>query len=450
MSSFPKGFVWGAACAAYQCEGAWDADGKGRSIWDDFSHAAGKVKNGDTGDTACDSYRRFAEDIAIMKQFGIKAYRFSVNWPRILPNGTGKVNEAGLAHYEKLIDGLLAAGIEPWATLYHWELPSALCENGKNGWLDRGTPEAFAELASVFASRMKGKVRHYMTVNEPQCVAGLGYGNGEHAPGLRLPKEYQLTVMYHTILAHSLAAKTIRKIDPSVLVGTVTCGDLHYPAKPTPQCMEAAFRADGVIPGDDRGWAFNHIVYLDPILKGTWGENAPAFIRAFEAALPAGEMASLEKPDFLGVNVYHGTPVDEDGSPVQRMPGGPMTACKWPVTPEVMRCGIMHLYRRYGLPIYITENGQSCNDRVFLDGAVHDMDRIDYTQRYLAELKKGMDDGADVRGYFHWSLTDNFEWANGYDERFGLVYVDFETFERIPKDSIRWYAEVIAQNGANL
>lgn len=450
MNAFPKGFLWGAACAAYQCEGAWDADGKGRSIWDDFSHTAGKVKNGDTGDTACDSYHRFGEDIALMKRFGIKAYRFSVSWPRILPEGTGRINEAGLAYYERLVDALLEAGIEPWATLYHWELPSALCENGKNGWLDRAAAEAFAEYAAVFARRMKGRVRHYMTINEPQCVTGLGYGNGGHAPGLRLPRAYQMTVLYHTILAHSFAAKKIREIDPAALVGTVTCGSLHYPKKPTPQAAEAAGRADCTIPKDDWGWVFNHTVYLDPILRGTWGGEAPAFLKEFEAALPAGEMASLEKPDFLGVNVYNGEATDENGAPVQKTPGFPLTACKWPVTPEVMRYGILSLYKRYGLPIYITENGQSCNDRVYLDGAVHDPDRIDYMHRYLIELKKGMEDGADVRGYFHWSLLDNFEWNSGYDERFGLVYVDFETFERIPKDSMNWYKKVISENGANL
>ncbi|HWQ59481.1 MAG TPA: GH1 family beta-glucosidase [Clostridia bacterium] len=450
MTRFPEGFVWGVAGAAYQCEGAWDADGKGRSIWDDFSHTPGRVLNGDTGDTACDSYHRFAEDIKLLRRFGVKAYRFSVNWPRILPEGTGRVNEAGLAYYERLVDSLLRADIEPWATLYHWELPSALMENGKNGWLGRGAAEALAELADVFARRMKGKIRRYMTVNEPQCVAGLGYGKGEHAPGLTLPRECQLTALYNTILAHSLAAKAVRAIDPGVLVGTVTCGDLHFPAKPTKKSIAAARRLDNVVPDDPWGWMFNHVVYLDPILKGTWGEDAPAFLKAFEASLPAGEMASLEKPDFLGINVYHGIPVEEDGTRAGWVPGSPKTAMKWPVTPEVLRYGIGHVCERYGLPVYITENGQSCNDRVFLDGAVHDADRIDYMQRYLIELHKCIGDGGDVRGYFAWSLLDNFEWAYGYDERFGLVYVDYETFRRIPKDSFHFYSKVIEENGANL
>lgn len=450
MSLFPKGFLWGVAGAAYQCEGAWDADGKGRSIWDDFCHAAGNVKNGDTGDAACDSYHRVAEDVALLARLNVQAYRFSVNWPRILPKGTGEVLEAGLAYYEKLADALLAAGIEPWATLYHWELPSALCAGGKNGWLSRETAEAFAKFAAVFARRMKGKIRRYMTVNEPQCVAGLGYGNGLHAPGLQMPREYQLTALYNTILAHSLAAKEIRAIDPAAEIGTVTCGDLHYPIHPGEKANEAAYRADCMIPDADWGWVFNHAVYLDPIFFGTWGENAPAFIRQFEAALPEGELNSLEKPDFLGVNVYHGIPVDENGAPVKKPAGFPLTACKWLVTPEVMRYGLAHIHRRYGKPVYVTENGQSCNDRVFLDGRVHDPERIDYAHRYLLELGRGIADGADIRGYFHWSFLDNFEWASGYDERFGLVYVDFHSFERIPKDSFAWYARVVCENGGNL
>lgn len=450
MSAFPKDFLWGAACAAYQCEGAWDADGKGRSIWDDFCHAPGNVKNGDTGDVACDSYHRFREDVALLREYGIKAYRFSLNWPRILPNGTGEVNEAGFAYYEKLVDSLLAADIEPWVTLYHWELPSALCENGRMGWLSRDTAEAFAEFTALFARRMKGRVKHYMTVNEPQCVAGLGYGNGEHAPGLRLPREYQLAALYNTILAHSLAIREIRKIDPAAQIGTVTCGDLHFPQTPTEKGIEAAHRADAAIPDREWGWVFNHLCYLDPIFFGTWGKSAPKFMQSFEAGLPAGEMAALAKPDFLGVNVYHGIPVDEEGAPVKKAPGFPMTANKWLFTPEVMRYGISHLFERYKTPVYIAENGQSCNDRVYLDGKVHDADRIDYIRRYLIELQKGIAEGADVRGYFHWSLLDNFEWAAGYDERFGLVYVDFNTLARIPKDSMRFFAEVVSENGANL
>lgn len=447
MKGFPKGFLWGAACASYQCEGAWDADGKGPSIWDDFCHDTGHVRNDDTGDIACDFYHRYEEDIVLMKQIGIKVYRFSVSWPRVMPDGTGRLNEAGLQYYDRVIDTLLLQGIEPWVTLYHWDLPSAL--QAKGGWLNRDTVDAFGAYAAVIAKRFDGRVKTYMTINEPQCVVGLGYGSGEHAPGLLLSNAEQALCMHHLVLAHGVAAKALRENSSSpVRIGASSCGRLCYPLEDSPAAREAAYKASFHLTEDDWTFAFNS--FMDALMFHRYADDAPAFLKEFESTVQQSDWELMERPDFLGVNVYHGTGVDLDGRQVKWQPGYPLTATKWPVAPEVMHFGIINLYKRYGLPIYITENGQSCNDRIFMDGKVHDPDRIDYMHRYLLELKKAVDEGVPVLGYLHWSFLDNFEWAGGYDERFGMVYVDYPTQKRILKDSAFWYADVIAGNGAML
>ncbi len=445
MNGFPKGFVWGAACASYQCEGAWDEDGKGRSIWDDYCHDAGRghVRNDDTGDVACESYHRCAEDIALMKRIGLMAYRFSISWPRVLPEGTGRVNPAGLDYYDRLVDTLLENGIEPWVTLYHWDLPSALQEKG--GWMNRATIDAFRDYSALLANRLNGRVKHFMTVNEPQCIVLLGHGNGTHAPGLKLTNGELIACFHHLALAHGAASQAIRENSASpVEIGTVPTGRLCYPEKDTPAGREAARKASFKLSDED--WMFTFNVAMDPIMFRRYPDDAPDFIREFAAAVPSSDWALMEKPDFLGVNIYNGKCVDEKGRRV-RHAGEPLTACKWPVSPEVMHFGMVNLYQRYGLPIVIAENGQSCNDRVFLDGRVHDPDRIDFLHRYLCALNKAMDEGVPVQGYFHWSLLDNFEWAQGYDDRFGLVYVDYPSQRRILKDSAEWYAEVIRTNG---
>ncbi len=447
--SFPNGFVWGAACASYQCEGAWDVDGKGSSIWDDFSHDVGKghVSNDDTGDASCDFYHRYEEDIALMAQVGLKAYRFSISWPRILPNGTGEVNEAGLKFYDRVIDTLLRHGIEPWVTLYHWDLPSALQKAG--GWLNRATVDAFAVYAGIIAKRFDGRVKTYMTINEPQCVVGLGYGNGEHAPGLKLSNEERAICMHHVVLAHGVGAKALRENSSSaVQIGVVPCGRLCYPLADTPENRDAAYRASFRLTEED--WAFTFNAYMDAVMFHKFDDDAPEFLKEFAASVPQSDWDLVEKPDFLGVNVYQGAGTDENGRIARRPEGFPLTATKWPVTPEVLHYGPINLYKRYNLPIYITENGQSCNDRVFLDGKVHDPERINYLHRYLRELKKAIAEGVPVLGYLHWSFTDNFEWASGYDDRFGLVYVDYATQQRILKDSAHFYADVIRSNGETL
>lgn len=445
MSRFPANFLWGVACASYQCEGGWDADGKGLNIWDEFCHDLTRphIKNGDTGDVACDSYHRFREDVALMKQHNIRAYRFSVNWARILPDGDGAVNEAGLKFYEDLVDELLANGIEPLVTLYHWDLPSALQDKG--GWLNRDIVEAFGRYAGIFAARMKGKVKKYMTLNEPQCIAALGYGNGVHAPGWVLSEEKVARVFHHLCLSHSAAYRAIKAADPDAQVGVASCGRFTYPEKDTPKNREASYEATFALPADD--WMFTFDIFLDPICLRKYPDDIPPAVRRFADTVDPGDWALMESPDFIGVNVYNGKMVDEDGKYVERYPGFPVTANKWPVTPKVMHYAPLQIAKRYGLPVYITENGQSCNDRVHMDGMVHDPERIDFLHRYLLELSKAVAEGVDLRGYMQWSFLDNFEWSEGYGERFGLVYVDYRTCDRTPKDSARWYAHVIETNG---
>ncbi len=447
MKQFPKDFLWGVACASYQCEGGWDADGKGPNIWDDFCHdaAGAHIKNGDTGDVACDTYHLFREDAALMKSLSIRAYRFSVSWARVIPDGDGQINEAGLQYYDDLVDELLKNGIEPMITLYHWDLPSALQRKG--GWLNRDIADAFGRYAEILARRFKGRVNKYMTINEPQCVAWLGYGNGAHAPGLQL-SETELARVYHVLaLSHSEAYRRIKAVDPDALVGCAPCGRLAYPREDTPAGREAAYKASFDL---SENWAFTFNIFLDSLILKCYDDSAPEPVRRFAASIPAEDWKKMEAPDFIGINVYNGVMVDEAGQGVKAYPGFPLTGCKWLVTPEVMHYGPLNIFRRYGLPIYITEDGQSCNDRIFLDGKVHDPDRIDFLHRYLMELHKAIEDGVPVRGYLQWSFLDNFEWSEGYNERFGIVYVDYPTLRRIPKDSAAWYKTVIETNGASL
>lgn len=443
MSKFPKNFLWGVACASYQCEGAWDTDGKGRNIWDDYCHDTThqNIKDGDTGDVACDSYHRFQEDVALMKAHNVQVYRFSISWARVIPDGDGDVNEKGLQYYDDLVEELLANGIEPWITLYHWDLPSALQDKG--GWLNRDIVKTFGRYTRVIAERFKGRVTHFMTINEPQCVAQCGYLNGNHAPGWKLSWEMVAQVYHHICLAHSEAQRVLKEVcGPDTLVGAVPCGSLAYPEVDTPEGREASYHASWDL---SHGWNFN--IFLDPLILHRYDDSANDSIKRFAKTIDPRDWDLMEKPDFLGLNIYNGFAVNEKGEPVKRAPGAPVTACKWPVTPEVMRYGPQHIFRRYGIPMYITENGLSCNDKVYLDGKVHDPERIDFLNRYLLELSKGIEDGAPVGGYLQWSFLDNFEWGQGYSERFGLIYVDYTTCERIPKDSAAWYAKVIESNG---
>ncbi len=447
---FDKDFIWGAASSAYQIEGSPLAEGGGPSIWDVFSHTPGNIYEDQTGDVACDAYNRYEEDIALMHGLGLGAYRFSVSWARIDPQGDGTWNPSALAYYDRVVDTCLRRGITPYLTLYHWELPQPLEEKG--GWLARDTALAFARYADKIARQFKGRVRHYIVLNEPQCSVLLGYSTAAHAPGKALPTEQLFACWHHFMLAYGLGARAIKTVDENALISIATTGRLCYPTNDAPEHIYAAREESFRVAGDD--WMFTHSMALDPICFGTYPACPPSVLAQCMGAVSAQDMETIHfVPDFISTNIYNGLEVSaEQGRAVykRRHEGFPRTALKWPVTPEVMHWGTLFLYQRYNLPIMITENGLSCNDKLFLDGKVHDSDRIDFLHRYLRGLLAAVRDGADVRGYFHWSLTDNFEWNNGYNERFGLIYIDYPSQQRILKDSAHWYAQVVKQNGAGL
>ena len=450
--SFRKDFVWGAATASYQVEGAAYEDGKGLNIWDVFCKEDGHVYEHHTGDVACDQYHRYKEDVAIMKELGLKAYRFSVNWARILPEGIGKVNEKGLAYYDNLVNCLIENGIEPYMTLYHWDLPYALHQRG--GWLNPQSPEWFYEYAKLMAAHFSDRVSHFFTFNEPQCTVGLGYVTGEHAPGLKVGPYDYFSIWHNVLKAHGRGVQAIREaaVRP-VEIGMAPCGALYYPATDSKEDIEAARKANFSLPeADIRAVSWDVAFCADPVFLGQYPED---IMKSFGQYFPKNAEKDLElisQPlDFYGQNMYNAVPVraDENGNPVRvdRYQGFPKTAIQWPVTPEVLYWAPKFLYERYQKPFYVTENGMSSHDWVSLDGKVHDASRVDFMHRYLREFKKAAADGVDLRGYFAWSLMDNFEWAYGYSERFGMVYVDYQTQKRTVKDSGLFYKNVIASNG---
>ena len=450
--SFRKDFVWGAATASYQVEGAAYEDGKGLNIWDVFCKEDGHVYEHHTGDVACDQYHRYKEDVAIMKELGLKAYRFSVNWARILPEGIGKVNEKGLAYYDNLVNCLIENGIEPYMTLYHWDLPYALHQKG--GWLNPQSPEWFYEYAKLMAAHFSDRVSHFFTFNEPQCTVGLGYVTGEHAPGLKVGPYDYFSIWHNVLKAHGRGVQAIREaaVRP-VEIGMAPCGALYYPATDSKEDIEAARKANfSLHEADIRAVSWDVAFCADPVFLGQYPED---IMKSFGQYFPKNAEKDLElisQPlDFYGQNMYNAVPVraDENGNPVRvdRYQGFPKTAIQWPVTPEVLYWAPKFLYERYQKPFYVTENGMSSHDWVSLDGKVHDASRVDFMHRYLREFKKAAADGVDLRGYFAWSLMDNFEWAYGYSERFGMVYVDYQTQKRTVKDSGLFYKNVIASNG---
>lgn len=451
--AFAKDFVWGAATSAYQIEGAAQEDGKGEHIWDVYVKEPGHIWGGHTGEIACDHYHRFCEDVAIMKEMGLKGYRFSIDWSRVLPEGTGCVNESGIAFYNALIEELLEHGIEPYVTLYHWELPYSLYKQG--GWMNPQIVEWFGEYARLVAERFSDRVKHFFTLNEPQCFVGLGFLTGEHAPGLRSPLRDTFEMAHHVLKAHGRAVQMLRQYgkQPLFIGYAPTCG-MCYPETDRAEDIEAARQALFSLQPDDRNWTWNVTWWSDPVLFGHYPEDG---LKRYEAYLPKvteADMKLISEPiDLYGQNIYNGRCIrmGADGKPeeVPRYAGFPKTAMDWPITPECLYWGPKFLYERYKKPIYITENGLSCHDTVSLDGRVHDPNRIDFLARYLHELKKAAEE-IDLRGYFQWSLMDNFEWAKGYSERFGLVYVDYCTQKRIWKDSAYWYREVIAGNGGQI
>lgn len=451
--SFPKNFLWGAATSAYQIEGAWAEEGRGPSIWDVCCREGGHVYGDHTGDTACDHYHRFREDVALMRDMGLQAYRFSLSWPRLLPEGTGRVNEAGVRFYDGLIDALLEAGIEPCITLFHWDYPYALYQRG--GWMNPASVEWFGEYAKLAAERFSDRVTRFFTLNEPQCFVGLGFLNGVHAPFLRAPLRDTFAMAHNVLKAHGQAVRMLRTCGKRPLeIGFAPTCSAVYPDRETPEDIEAARQVLFSLPEDPRDWAWNVAWWSDPVLLGCYPEEG---LERFAPCLPriTGEdMALISEPiDVYAQNLYNGRRVrmGRDGSPeiVPRHPGFPRTANNWPITPEALYWGPKFLYERYHKPFYITENGCSCHDTVSLDGRVHDPNRIDFLARYLGALKRAAGE-VDLRGYFLWSLMDNFEWEKGYSERFGLVFVDFHTQKRMLKDSAYWYRGIIRTNGEAL
>lgn len=447
--SFPGDFVWGAAAAAYQIEGAWDEDGKGPSVWDMITHRPGRIWNEHTGDVAADHYHRYREDVALMRRIGLRAYRLSVSWPRVLPEGVGRVNAKGLTFYDRLVDILLEAGITPWVTLFHWDYPLALHHRG--GWLNRDSSEWFADYTRVVVDRLGDRVRHWMTINEPQVFVKMGHEDGGHAPCLKLPRCDVLRAAHHVLMAHGRAVQVIRAASKAApQVGWAPTGDILLPATDDPTDVAAARYGTQEVTSN----LFCHAWFNDPAILGHYPESG---LKVFGRDAPAAtaDMDTIRQPlDFYGMNVYTGYPVQADAQGkavlVPRPPGSPITLYEWPVEPDALYWGPRFIHEKYKLPIVVTENGLSCMDWISADGHVHDPQRIEFLRRYIGRLRDVSEEGVPVRGYFHWAILDNFEWSEGYKHRFGLIHVDYGTQKRTLKDSAAWYSQVIATNGADL
>ena len=439
--SFRKDFMWGAATASFQIEGAWNEDGKSPSIWDEFCHRGGKIEDNSTGDIACDHYHRYKEDVKLMAELGLKAYRFSIAWTRILPDGTGKINEKGLEFYSNLVDELLKYNITPYVTLYHWDLP--YCLQLKGGWTNPESPLWFEDYTKVIVKCFGERVKNYITFNEPSVFMGCGCSQGAHAPGYQLSTRDLLHMGHNIHLAHGRAVKVIRELTPFAEVG-ITLASL--PAIPvTEKDAEAAYESHFSITREFFFWSDAY--WADPIVLGHYPEKLLQETKDIFPSFTDEDMKLIsQKIDFIGINIYQGHYTGD----YTRKPGTPHTEIGWDTFDSALEWGVKHFTKRYQIPIYITENGLSCHDWESLDGKVHDPNRIDFLHRYLRGLKTAAESGCDVRGYFQWSFMDNFEWAKGYNPRFGMVFCDYATQKRIPKDSAYWYKEVIEANGENL
>ncbi len=452
---FDENFLWGTATASYQIEGAVKEDGRGPSIWDTFSHTLGKVLHGDTGDIACDHYHRLEEDLDLMAELGLKAYRFSVAWPRIQPEGSGAANQAGLDFYRRLVEGLNARSIEPMLTLYHWDLPQKLEDAG--GWTNRETSERFAEYAGLVYEALSDDVRFWITLNEPWVSAWLGHGYGLHAPGHRDPAK-ALAATHHLLLGHGLAMHRMRSAGDDNQLGVTF--NLHpaLPGRDREADREAARRVDGQA----------NRLYLDPVFKGSYPEDVLSFYKERGVEAPPihdGDLETISAPiDFLGVNYYFRHTVRDapEEEPSQEpfsdlnargiVPhAAEKTAMGWPVDPDGLTEILVRVKEEYkDLPIYITENGRAVHDYVDPEGNVKDEERISYLDSHFRAAHVAMERGVDLRGFMVWSFLDNFEWAEGYSKRFGLVHVDYGTQQRTLKASARWYAEVIQHRGLKI
>jgi len=452
--SFPEGFSWGAATAAYQIEGASTADGRGVSIWDTFSRVPGKVRRGDTGDIACDSYHRYPEDVALMASLGLSDYRFSISWPRIQPGGSGAVNQKGVDYYRALLDELAGRGISAAVTLYHWDLPQELQDAG--GWAVRATAERFAEYALIVAEQLGDRVSRWITLNEPQVVASHGYRDGVHAPGLT-DDAAAAAATHHLLLAHGLATQALRSVHPATPVGiTLDMHPVKLPDGTQPEFVERAWLAtDAELNG----------LFLEPVLHGHYPANARAVLLPDSSVIAEGDMDTIRQPvDFIGVNYYApvylraGDPDDlrvneelarcELPGVVEYLPAELVrTPMGWLVDPDGLYDLLLQVSGQApGVPLYITENGCAAEDYVDPLGQVRDLERVSYLHQHLEAAARAIKAGVNLAGYYVWSLLDNFEWGWGYQRRFGIVFVDFETQRRIPKASAQFYSEVVRAN----
>ena len=447
-ATFPKGFAWGTATAAYQIEGAWNEDGKGESIWDRFTHTPGKIRNGDRGDVACDSYHRWREDVGLMRAMNLNSYRFSIAWPRIQPSGSGAANSKGVDYYSRLVDALLEARIRPLVTLYHWDLPQALEDSG--GWTNRDTAARFADYVQLVAQTLGDRVSDWMLFNEPAAFVDLGYLEGAHAPGRKSLLDF-LRATHVVNLAQGAGFHALKAVRPSARVGTAFSMSPCEPATNSEKDRLAAERAH----------AMTNIWFLEPALRGRYPE-ALTFLPESAMKIKSGDMKKTAAPlDFIGINLYYriiasAPPAIERVTHAQewlfpvKMDGGqqgPKTNFGSEVWPKALYDMVARITRDYNRPeIEITESGCSFDDSPDASGAIHDSRRINYHRDYLSALARSIVDGADVRGYHAWSLLDNFEWAEGFSQRFGLAYVDFKTQQRTLKDSGHWYAKVAAEN----
>jgi beta-glucosidase len=426
---FPKGFIWGTGTSAYQIEGSPYADGKGESIWDRFSHTPGRVKNDENGDVACDHYNRFEADIALAKQLNLGAYRFSISWPRVQALGRGDFIEKGLEFYGKLIDCVIANGMEPFITLYHWDLPQALQDEG--GWANREVGHLFAAYAAKMVERFGDRVTFWATFNEPWCSAYLGHAWGVHAPGLH-DEKLAPQVAHNLLVAHGLATIAMRKVTKRPL----QIGIVLNQSTPEPLTPEDAQRCE-------ESWRWDFGQWLDPLFKGVY----PASNAAQIGDLMASDLAIIsQKLDYLGVNYYFRYVVSKD-EVKHPLPGSEYTDMPWEVTPTALRTLLTRISKDYDYPtLYVTENGAAYNDVIAADGHVHDTKRLNYLREHIKQVRLSIEDGAKVQGYFAWSLMDNFEWAEGFGKRFGLLYVDYATQKRTIKDSGLWFAKTASSN----
>ena len=451
---FRDDFVWGVGTSSYQFEGDRDDVPRGLCIWDTYIEENKARTSGHDAKVACDHIHKYKEDYALMKELGIKNYRFSINWCRILPNGTGEVDMKGVELYRDMIKSMKENGIEPYVTLYHWELPQALEDKG--GWLNPEIVNWFSEYAAVVSDYFSDIAQYFFTINEPQCVVGLGYVNGGKAPGKKLPMKDTFQIAHNLLKAHGAAVIALRgHAKQDIKVGYAPTCTVAVPVTDDPKDVEAARKKYFAMEYNPGNWAWNVSWFSDPVILGHYPEQGMEVYKDYLPEITDEDMKLICQPlDFLGQNIYHGyfIKADENGNPVDvpYYPGFPETGVNWPVLPRALYYGMKFAYERYKLPIIVTENGMANTDVISLDGKVHDPQRINYLDRYLSELQRAYDEGIDIKGYFLWSFTDNFEWEQGYHGRFGIVYIDFNDLRRIPKDSAYWYKEIMESNGAKL